>query len=194
MRFKKLFAVVLGSLIVPALSLPSMAQNELQVSDFANANVKGAPSATVQIVNPGTTFGNLCAMIYVFKADATMTECCGCLMEHNALITLDVNDDLTSNPAPDGGIFGIPARTGVIKIVSAEQTIGCDPTSISAFPELRAWATHIENSVNGVYPITRTAFSNADLGDAEFAFLQSACKQIFNRGLFKPQGSCSCGH
>ena len=52
---------------------------------FSNANTKGAPDATVRIVNPGTTAddstgdnGDLCANIYVFAPDQQLSECCGC--------------------------------------------------------------------------------------------------------------------
>jgi len=46
---------------------------------------------TVRSTNPGLTYGNLCAMIYVFDNDQQLTECCGCVETHNGLRTLSVS-------------------------------------------------------------------------------------------------------
>jgi hypothetical protein len=116
-----------------------MAQDVYKVNYFSN-NAAPAPDATVRIDNPGLTYGNLCAMIYVFDADQQMTECCGCVETHNGLRTLSVRSNLTSNP-----LTGVVSRTGVIKIVSAAvNNSPCDPTSnVSPKANLRAWGTHI---------------------------------------------------
>ena len=68
------------------------------VNYFANNGVSGAPDATVRVTNPGTSNGNLCAMVYVFDNDQQMTECCGCITTPDGLRTFSVNKDLTSNP------------------------------------------------------------------------------------------------
>ena len=60
------------------------AQDVYKVNYFSN-NVTAAPDATVRIDNPGLTYGNLCAMIYVFDYDQQLTECCGCTETHNGL-------------------------------------------------------------------------------------------------------------
>ena len=70
----------------------------LQVNYFVNANTGGAPDGTVQIDNPGTSGGNVCAEIYAFYPDEEMTECCGCMLTPDDLRTLSINVDLTSNP------------------------------------------------------------------------------------------------
>src|SRR5215475_10482315 len=103
-------AVVVGFLAV-ADGVAS-AQDVFKVNYFSN-NAAPAPDATVRIDNPGLTYGNLCAMIYVFDADQQLTECCGCVETHNGLRTISVRSNLTSNP-----LTGVVSRNGVIKIVS----------------------------------------------------------------------------
>jgi hypothetical protein len=55
---------------------------------FANNTAAGAPDATVRINNPGSTNGDLCAMIYVYDSNQEMNECCGCLTTPDGLRTL----------------------------------------------------------------------------------------------------------
>src|SRR5580658_10716662 len=89
-------ALVIAGLITVGAGIAS-AQDVFKVNYFSN-NAAPAPDATVRIDNPGLTYGNLCAMIYVFDADQQLSECCGCLERHNGLRTLSVHSDLTSNP------------------------------------------------------------------------------------------------
>src|SRR3974390_51549 len=109
---------------------------------YANGNTAGAPDATLRIDNTGDTYGNLCAMIYVFTADQQMTECCGCVNSHNNLATYSVNGNLLNNP-----LTGVLPVRGAIKIVSAAVNAApCDPTTnVTPTPELRSWATHVQN-------------------------------------------------
>ena len=111
------------------------------VNYFAN-NVTGAPDQTVRIDNPGLTYGNLCAMIYVYDNDQQLSECCGCVETHNGLRTLSIQTDLTANP-----LTGKVSNNGVVKIVSAALNAApCDPTShMTPTPNLRAWATHVQD-------------------------------------------------
>src|ERR1700761_382911 len=105
-------ALVTVGLIALGASAAS-AQDVFKVNYFAN-NAGAAPDATVRIDNPGLTYGNLCAMIYVFGNDQQLTECCGCVETHNGLRTLSVRNDLTRNP-----LTGKVSTAGVIKVVSA---------------------------------------------------------------------------
>jgi hypothetical protein len=163
------------------------AQDVYKVNYFSN-NFAGAPDATVRIDNPGLTYGNLCAMVYVFDADQQLTECCGCVETHNGLRTLSVRSNLTSNP-----LTGVISRNGVVKIVSAAvNNSPCDPTSnVSPKANLRAWVTHIQNAVGTAYPITETESSDSTLGATELANLQAQC--AFVNILGSGQGICSCG-
>ena len=163
------------------------AQDVYKVNYFSN-NSAPAPDATVRIDNPGVTYGNLCAMVYVFDADQQLTECCGCVETHNGLRTLSVRSNLTSNP-----LTGVVSRNGVIKVVSAAvNNSPCDPTSnVTPKANLRVWVTHIQNAVGTAWPITETESSDSTLGATELANLQAQC--AFINILGSGQGICSCG-
>jgi hypothetical protein len=163
------------------------AQDVYRLNYFSN-NFAPAPDATVRIDNPGLTYGNLCAMIYVFDLDQQLTECCGCVETHNGLRTLSVRFNLTNNP-----LTGKVSTNGVIKIISAAvNNSPCDPTSnVTPKANLRAWGTHIQNFVAPSWPITETEFSDSTLGATELANLQAQC--AFVNILGSGQGICSCG-
>ena len=204
---RTIFSIALVSLSLLTLGLGvASAQDVFKVNYFSNSNpvpgIVPAPDATVRIDNPGLTYGNLCAMIYVFAADQQMSECCGCVETHNGLRTLSVNYNLNSNP-----LTGVIPANGVIKVVSAAiNNSPCDPTSnVTPTPNLRVWATHIQNPVGvlppaGVkpqvvglsYPITETESSDSTLGATELANLQAQCAFIGILG--SGHGICSCGY
>jgi hypothetical protein len=179
--------LVIGLLVLGLSAGTAMAQDVYKLNYFSN-NAAPAPDATVRIDNPGLTYGNLCAMIYVFDADQQLSECCGCVETHNGLRTLSVRRDLTSNP-----LTGIVSTNGVIKIVSAAvNNSPCDAsTNVKPTPNLRAWGTHIQNPVGAAYPITETEFSDSTLGATELANLQAQCAFIGILG--SGHGICSCG-
>jgi len=179
-------AVVLVGLVVAGAGVAS-AQDVYKLNYFSN-NAAPAPDATVRISNPGLTYGNLCAMIYVFDSDQQMTECCGCVETHNGLRTLSVRFNLTSNP-----LTGVISRNGVIKVISAAvNNSPCDPTAnVSPKANLRAWVTHIQNPIGAAYPITETESSDSTLGATELANLQAQCAFIGILG--SGHGICSCG-
>jgi hypothetical protein len=184
----KILAAVLVIAGLAAVSATrASAQDVFKVNYFSN-NAAPAPDATVRIDNPGLTYGNLCAMVYVFDADQQLTECCGCVETHNGLRTLSVRSNLTSNP-----LTGVVSRNGVIKIVSAAVNDSpCDPTSnVKPTANLRAWVTHIQNAVGTAWPITETESSDSTLGATELANLQAQCD--FVNILGSGHGICSCG-
>jgi hypothetical protein len=183
----RMLPVLVLALLVLALTAGAMAQDVYKVNYFSN-NAAPAPDATVRLDNPGLTYGNLCAMIYVFDADQQLSECCGCVESHNGLRTLSVRSNLTSNP-----LTGVVSRNGVIKVVSAAvNNSPCDPTSnVSPKANLRVWVTHIQNAVGTAYPITETESSDSTLGATELANLQAQC--AFINILGSGQGICSCG-
>jgi hypothetical protein len=184
-----ILAVAVVALVAIGASVASAQTTDVyRLNYFSNNNVAGAPDAWVRIDNPGLTYGNLCAMIYVFDADQQLTECCGCVETHNGLRTLDVRTNLTTNP-----LTGVVSTTGMIKIVSAAvNNSPCDPTSnVTPKANLRAWVTHIQNAVAGAYPITETESSDSTLGATELSNLQAQC--AFVNILGSGQGICSCG-
>jgi len=181
-----LLALVVVGLVTIGAGVAS-AQDVYKINYFSN-NAAPAPDATVRISNPGLTYGNLCAMVYVFDADQQLTECCGCIETHNGLRTISVRSNLTSNP-----LTGVVSRNGVIKVVSAAvNNSPCDPTSnVKPTANLRAWVTHIQNPVGTAYPITETESSDSTLGATELANLQAQCAFIGILG--SGHGICSCG-
>ena len=183
---KLYLALAIAGLVTIGAGVAS-AQDVYKLNYFAN-NAGAAPDATVRIDNPGLTYGNLCAMIYVFDNDQQLTECCGCVETHNGLRTLSVRKDLTSNP-----LTGKVSNNGVIKIISAAiNNSPCDATSnVSPKANLRAWGTHIQNPVGAAFPITETEYSDSTLGATELANLQAQC--AFVNILGSGQGICSCG-
>jgi hypothetical protein len=181
--------ITLGAAIASAQTTTLGASPDVFKVNYFSNNLPGvAPDATVRMDNPGLTYGNLCAMIYVFDADQQLTECCGCVETHNGLRTLSVQKDLTSNP-----LTGVVSKTGVIKVVSASvNNSPCDPTAnVTPTANLRIWATHIQNAVAGAYPITEDTSSDSALGATELANLQAQCAFIGILG--SGQGICSCG-
>jgi hypothetical protein len=190
-------AAVLGGLAIASADMAS-AQDVYKVNYF-DTNIPTAggfpvPDATVRIDNPGLTYGNLCAMIYVFAADQQLAECCGCVETHNGLRKLSVRNNLTSNP-----LTGVIPTSGVIKVVSATvNNSPCDPTAnVTPKANLRVWVTHIQGgtpfgSFGGlVWPVTETESSDSTLGATELANLQSQCAFIDILG--SGAGLCSCG-
>lgn len=193
-RLLTFFAVAILAALSVGLSWadsPAAAQppDTLQVNYFVNANTYGAPDGTVQLDNPGTSGGNVCAEIYVFYPDEEMTECCGCLLTPDDLRTLSINGDLTSNP-----LTGVVATAGVIKVVSATTATGCDPTNVTPVASTRDWGTHILGLSTGGFVITETEFQSATLSGAELTGLhglQSECSAI--HGVGSTKGICTCG-
>jgi hypothetical protein len=180
---------VLGTLSAFASAAPAT-RDVLKVDYFSNANTNGAPDATVRLTDPGTAPGNICAYVTVFDPNQEMSECCGCLLTPDGLVTLSVNLDLTSNP-----YSGTPLTTGVIKIVSTAPVSNACPlpgTSINAFPTLepsvRAWTTHIQN---GNFSVTETSSQDATLSSTETSLLTAECISIVQDG--SGHGICTCG-
>lgn len=181
-------ALVIAGLVALGTSVASAQSTDTFYVNYFSNNVAGAPDGTLRIDNPGLTYGNLCAMIYVFAADQQLAECCGCIETHNGLRTLSLRSNLTSNP-----LTGVGLPTGVIKIVSAAvNNSPCDPTAnVTPMANLRAWVTHVQNPVGGAYPITETESSPSTLGAMELANLQAQCSFIGILG--SGAGVCTCG-
>jgi hypothetical protein len=160
-----------------AMAATAPAADTLKVDYFANAG--GSADATVRIVNPGTTYSNLCADIFVFDSQEEMVECGSCPVSPDDLRTLSVNGDLLANP-----LNGKAPTTGDIKIVSAATTGGACPlptgktksggTIINPVPAVRVWTTHIQN--NGT--LTEGSSQDATFSANEYTALQQQCYAI----------------
>jgi len=187
MKRQILFALVALCLCSIGTMSAQIEQAPFGVNYFAN-NGPGVPDQTVRINNPGSTNGDLCAMIYVFDNNQEMNECCGCITTPDGLRTLSMRSNLTNNP------LTTTLRTGDIKIVSAAVNgYPCDPTqNVVPTGGLNSWSTHSQNQIaTGGYPITETAFSYSFLSDGELASLQADC--YFTVRLGSGRGVCSCG-
>jgi hypothetical protein len=169
--------LITGTAIAATTKQPA---DTLKVDYFSNANTSGAPDATVHIINPGTTFGTICADIYVFDDHQEMSECCSCSLSPDSIRTLSVNTDLTNNP-----LTGHILSHGAIKIASS---LCGDPAMLKPVPAIRAWATHIQNSK---FTITEGESQDATLSDGEGAALDRECAAIELDG--SGSGICTCG-
>jgi hypothetical protein len=202
--FKKLLLVALAVMmlgtIAAAQSDPGYYTNDVYwVSYFNNRNNPTGADQLVYIINPGyigtplsSNEGTLCANIYVFDATQEMFECCACPITANALLALSVNNSLTSKP-----LTSVASASGVIKLVST-RPVGtlCDPTTAGPLsPDLRAWATHVQQPVTGSFVTTETPFLPAPLAtggtSVEEGWLAQACGfvQYFGSGT---KGICAC--
>jgi hypothetical protein len=171
----------IGPIEVPSASCDT---DTFEVNYYSNAH--NTPDGTVRITNVGTQIGStgdssgdMCALVYVLTPDQELSECCACAITPDGLLTLSVNNDLTSNPLTRE----IPV-TGDIKIISSKT---CNPAAPSPAPAIRAWATHIQN--NG--SVTETPFTNPSLCTGEIQQLASKCSAILSNG--SGFGVCSCG-
>jgi hypothetical protein len=144
--------------------------------------------STIRVTNPGTTGQDLCTMIYVFDQDQQMSECCGCLVSQDGLLTLSLKKDLLSNP-----LTGVASKAGTLMLVSAKQLSvgGCDAASMTPAGTVSGWATHLPQSKTGALSSAETPFSGSPLGTAQSSSLQAQCS--FIQQLGSGQGLCGCG-
>jgi hypothetical protein len=166
--------------------------DSLKVDYFAYANTAGAPDGTVRLSNPGTTGGNVCAAIFVFNADQEVQACCSCLLTPDGLLTLSVNDDLTTNP-----LTGVTLISGSFSIISTATVNGSCPLPTTLNPisgGVRSWSTHIEQlrfKATKRYSGTVAPSQDATLSATEESTLATDCYDIYVAG--SGHGFCTCG-
>jgi len=190
------FASIACTLALVLVSCGVLAAQTLDVYQltYYDNNIPGAPldSSVIRVVNPGLTGspispdeGTLCANIYVFDDTQEMLECCSCPITANGLLTLSVQE-LTENP------LTVTSFRGVIKIVSTSTTTVCDATTLAALtPDLRAFATHLQNESTRVTPflsVTEDEFADAPLSAVEASDLGTICSMV--RYLGSGRGRC----
>jgi hypothetical protein len=147
-----LVAVVAGLVLTSPGTASAQNQTDVFWIGYYSGGVASSDSSgvgTVQIVNTGTSGGNLCADIYVYDPNQELKECCHCNVTPDGLLTLSITQ-LTNNPAN-----GVYSRTGAIKIVSDPT---CNESSPAPTPELRSWVIN-PNNVNS----TESEFEAAPL-------------------------------
>jgi hypothetical protein len=182
-----------------SIATASVSDTSYYVGYYGNANYPGYPSAQLNVVNPGSTGTGLCANVYVFTSQQEMVECCSCYLSPDAQIQLSVNMDLTANPLVNAA--KVPAPTaGSIELVSSNTSggacYGVAGTAYAATGSLRAWNTHVRETLVGATPLftlTETKLPQAvlDAGGTELSKLQNACYFIQSNG--SGAGVCTCG-
>jgi hypothetical protein len=162
----------------------------LIVDYYAGAGNRVFPTpfaGTLRLDNPGSAAANnwvsdLWALIYVFDADQQLVECCGCRLTPDGLRTLDVNNDLTSNP--NNGLFSL-SGTGVIKVASSG---GSNPGAPIVFKgTILGWGTHENHSGY----VTETSSQKVTVSQGEANRLATVCSIIQSNS--SGAGICSCG-
>jgi uncharacterized protein YjdB len=159
------------------------------VSYFDLASAQQAQlDGTVRVTNPGFNSGDLCAMIYVFDNRQEMNECCGCKVSDSGLLTLSLENDLTSNP-----LTGRKPKTGVIRIVPSDPTSNpqCDASALSPAGELVGWESNVLAPAGGTPQIVESESDLVSLSNGESSVLAGECGAI--KALGGGQGICSCG-
>jgi hypothetical protein len=142
--------------------------------------------SSIRITNPATTGQDLCAMVYVFDQDQQMSECCGCHVSRDGLLTLSLNKDLRSNP-----LTGVASKAGTVMLVAADYAASSPCNAAAATPNgtVIAWSTKLPQSSQ--LSSTENTFSNSPLGATLAAALQAQC--YFIQQLGSGQGQCGCG-
>ena len=160
----------------------------MTVSYFNLANaVSSGSDGTVRLVNPGTTPGDMCAMVYVFDRNQELNECCGCKISDSGLLTLSLVKDLTANT-----LTGKKPVAGSVEVVPSDPDLNgqCNAGSPAPNRIIHAWETNIQDS-SGSFPTTEIRFANGQLSDAEAQVLGTLCSMIQQMG--SGAGICSCG-
>jgi uncharacterized protein YjdB len=153
---------------------------------FDKTNVAGV-DAPIRVAESAEGGENLCAMVYVFSADQEMSECCGCKVTQNGLLTLSLNKDLTSNP-----VTGKTLTRGTVQVIASDSTNNptCDPTSLAPTAAFTVWGTHIQPITVGELPPSPSSQSTSPPHD-KFIAPQTLCQ--FVEELGSGQGICTCG-
>lgn len=160
----------------------------MTVSYFDRANaVSSGYDGTLQLVNPGFTPADLCAMVYVFDSNQELNECCGCRISDSGLLTLSLLHDLTANP-----LTGKPPTAGTILMVPSDLGQGgqCNADSPAPDSVILGWETNVQGST-GTYQLTETPATTVSLSNTEAQVLAHQCAAVQQLG--SGTGVCSCG-
>jgi hypothetical protein len=155
------------------------------VSYFSN-NIAAAPDATVRVINDGVTGTALYAEFFVFDDSEELTQCCGCQVTPDGLLSESVQQQLTAF-----ALQGAAPTRGVIKMFASKTCFGGNcladygQPNFTTLPSpthgLHAWATYIQSGDNqnpngpAPYSFTETPFANANLDFGELGLLESLC-------------------
>lgn len=160
----------------------------MMISYFNRNNAAAsAYDSTIQLVNPGSPPGDICAMVYVFDSNQEMNECCGCVISDSGLLTLSLLHNLSANP-----LTGTTPGTGTVEIFPANVSSNGQCNAGTAMPSamLAGWQTNAQVAGQG-YQLSEIPASVVSLGPVEEQVLTTECGMIQTLG--SGTGVCSCG-
>jgi uncharacterized protein YjdB len=155
---------------------------------FDQTNAVGV-DGTLRISNSGSAAENLCAMVYVFAADQQLSECCGCRVSTNGLLTLSLDNDLTSNP-----LTGQTLIRGTIEVDASDLAANptCNPGLVTPKGSLTTWSSHTQAITLGTPPASDSSSpATPPSQNPPAASIQTQCQ--FVQMLGSGQGICTCG-
>ena len=177
--------------------------NGVQISDTLTVqpllnvtyfDTQSGTDSTIRITNPAITGQDLCTMIYIFDQSQQMSECCGCLVSQDGLLTLSLQKNLLDNP-----LTGVLSKSGTIMLVTADPAANpsCNASAITPEGSAIAWSTHLlppqpAQASNGITPGTEDTFSTMALNANLSSALQAQCS--FIQQLGSGQGMCGCSN
>ena len=185
---RRILPVLAIALITAVVSGFASAQSEFTTTYYTNNTAPGAPAGMLRLSNDGASGGKLCAMIYVYAANQSPEECCGCPVTKNGLVEENVKTNLLGNT-----LTASAPNQGAIQIIATTDPGVCDPTSFttsSLAHGLTVWTTHIEDEVGTTFPISVTQNSPSKLSAKEMATLQNDCLGVTSVG--SGLGVCTC--
>jgi len=157
----------------------------MTVSYYNRANAVSAGSdGTLELINPGVTQGNICAMIYVFDDKQELNECCGCKISADGMLTLSLVNDLTANP-----LTGTPPTVGVIEVVPSN--LGANGLCNAGSPSPNSVITGTQTNVQADFELTEIPTASATLGAVQAQALSNSCAALQHLG--SGAGICTCG-
>jgi hypothetical protein len=187
---KALPTLAIALWLATSSSIALTQDNVYALSYFSNAHTNSAPDGVLRLVNDGilsdaSPAGDLCASLYVFDTGEHLNECCSCKITPNGILSLSVNNNLTSNT-----LTGNVLTRGIVKVLSSLPGGGiCDPTAPTPNIGIHGWQTHIQN-VSTTYSVTEAELTDSSLGLAEAADLAEDCQVLGELG--GGAGICSC--
>jgi hypothetical protein len=155
----------------------------LPLAAFALIGQVAAGDPVINFTNTGANNAqDICVNTYTFAPDEQLISCCSCRVTRNALWSLAVKRDLTSNT-----LTAAIENSVLVKLLAttAPASGNCNP-AIPGSPVqgLAAWGTsvHLKNGSSGSPFASETPFTNSTLSAAEQNVMTALCGFIQGNG------------